>query len=157
MNIEFGGIVASTVKSQEEAMGLVEKLFDVAQPGTVFGEPVTIGDHTVITASEVRVSMGFGFGSGGGSGPSQPASEGEGEAEAEAEAQGTGVGFGGGGGGGGVSGGRPVATIIVGPDGVRVEPVVDPTKIALAFFTTLGAMLMVLGRMRAASRKWGDS
>lgn len=63
-----------------------------------------------------------------------------------------GLGFGLGGGGGGVASGRPVAVISVGPDGVQVRPVVDPTKIALAALTTLGAMLMMLGRMRSASR-----
>jgi uncharacterized spore protein YtfJ len=62
-----------------------------------------------------------------------------------------GTGFGGGGAGGGVSMGRPVATINIGPNGVQVQPVVDVTKIGLAFFTTIGAMLMMLGRMRRAS------
>jgi hypothetical protein len=36
--------------------------------------------------------------------------------------------------------------------GLRIEPVVDVTKIGLAFFTTMGAMLLMLGRMRRASR-----
>jgi hypothetical protein len=44
--------------------------------------------------------------------------------------------------------GRPVAVISVGPSGVRVEPVVDPTKIALAFFTMLGALFMSWRAMR---------
>ena len=56
-------------------------------------------------------------------------------------------------GGGGGSAGRPVAAIIIGPEGVRVEPVVDVTKIALAVFTTAGAMLLMLGRMNSTSRK----
>lgn len=149
MSEEWGGIVASAVKSQEDAMALVNKLFDVAQPSAVYGEPVTVGEHTVITASEVKVGMGFGFGAGGGS--NTEAAENEGTPEAEEAA----TGFGTGGGGGGVSGGRPVAAISIGPDGVRVDPVVDATKIALAFFTTLGAMFMMLNRMRAASRRLG--
>jgi uncharacterized spore protein YtfJ len=130
-------------------MALVEKLFDVAQPSAVYGEPVAIGDHTVITASEVKVGMGFGFGAGG-----APGAEGAGD-EAVTEEGEAGAGFGSGGGGGGVSGGRPVAAISVGPDGVRVDPVVDATKIALAFFTTLGAMFMMFSRMRTASRRLG--
>jgi hypothetical protein len=44
--------------------------------------------------------------------------------------------------------GRPVAVIAVGPAGVQVIPVVDRTKIAIAMFTTLGSMLILLGRMR---------
>jgi uncharacterized spore protein YtfJ len=115
----------------------------------VYGEPATIGDHTVITASEVKVGMGFGFGGGG-----APGVEGAG-AEAETEGAEAVAGFGSGGGGGGVSGGRPVAAISVGPNGVRVDPVVDVTKIALALFTTLGAMFMMFSRMRGTSRRLG--
>ena len=142
MSEDLSGIVASAVKSQEDAMALVEKLFDVAQPSAVYGEPAAIGDHTVVTASEVKVGMGFGFGGGG-----APGAEGSGGEAA--------AGFGSGGGGGGISGGRPVAAISVGPSGVRVDPVVDVTKIALAFFTTLGAMFMMFSRMRAASLRLG--
>ena len=134
MNEEFNKIVVTAVKNQEQAVELVGKLFAVAQPGAVYSEPVTVGEHTVITASEVKVGMGFGFGGGGAAGIE--AAEGEAKSENEPQDEGEGVGFGGG--GGGVSGGRPVAVISIGPEGVRVEPVVDPTKIALAFFTTLG-------------------
>ena len=61
-------------------------------------------------------------------------------------------GFGRGGGGGGGTTARPVAAIIMGPDGVRVEPIVDPTKIAIAFFTAFGAMMIALRKMRQASQ-----
>jgi hypothetical protein len=44
-----------------------------------------------------------------------------------------------------------MAVINIGPSGVRVEPVVDVTKIGLALFTTLGAMFMMLSRMRRAA------
>ena len=57
------------------------------------------------------------------------------------------------GGGGGVSGSRPVAAISIGPEGVCVQPVVDVTKIALAFLTAFGAMFMMFGRMKRASRE----
>jgi len=43
--------------------------------------------------------------------------------------------------------------IEIGPRGVRVEPVIDPTKIALAFFTTLGAMAMMWSRMSRGSKE----
>lgn len=150
MSEKSSGIVASTVKGQEDAKALVEKLFDVAQPSAVYGEPVTIGDHTIITASEVKVGMGFGFAAGGAPGAEGAAGENATEGEE------TPAGFGSSGGGGGASGGRPVAAISVGPNGLRVDPVVDITKIALAFFTTLGAMLMMFSRMRAASRRLGS-
>jgi len=151
MSDEFNKVVVTAAKNQEQAMELVEKLFAVAQPGAVFGEPVTAGEYMVITASEVSVAAGVGYGVGGGA-SSEP---GEDTATSEDEPQGEGgesSGFGGGGGGGGVSMGRPVAVINIGPQGVQVEPVVDATKIALAFFTTLGGMFIMLGKMRRASR-----
>jgi uncharacterized spore protein YtfJ len=151
MSDEFNKFVATAVENQEQAAEVVERLFAVARPGAVYGEPVTVGEHTVITASEVKVGMGFGYGSGGGVGL-KPA-EGEAASEDEAQDEGDGVGFGTGGGGGGVSGGRPVAVINIGPGGVRVEPVVDVTKIALAFFTTFGSMFFMLSKMRKASKK----
>ena len=149
MSKEFNKIVATAVKNQEQAAELVEKLFAVAQPGAVYSEPVTVGEHTVITASEVKVGMGFGFGLGGGTG-AEPG-EGETESKDEPRDERAGTGYGGGGGGGGVSGGRPVAVISIGPEVVQVEPVVDATKIALAFFTTLGSMFFMLSKMRKSS------
>ena len=143
---EFDKVVATTEQSQERAAQVVEKLFDVTQPNAVYSEPVAAGDHTIITAAEVSVGMGYGFGMGGGSGRGGPSpSEDEDEA---AVSEGEGTGMGGGGGGGGASNARPVAVISVGPEGVAVEPVVDPTKIAIAFFTTLGSMAFMLSRMR---------
>ena len=150
MSDEFDKVVVTAEKSQDRAAEVVEKLFAVAQPGSVFAEPVTAGDRTVITASEVSVGMGFGLGIGGGegrSGPKKETNEGE-PLEDEAECEGEGSGLGGGGGGGGASLARPVAVISVGPEGVQVEPVVDPTKIAIALFTTLGSMFFMLSRMR---------
>jgi uncharacterized spore protein YtfJ len=143
MSEDFAGFEVRMAESQEQARELVEKLFSVAEPGAVFGEPVQVGEHTVITASEVTVGMGFGSGGGFGSG-SQAEEEGEGSQE------GSGGGYGSGGGGG--AGGRPVAAIIAGPDGVRIEPIVDVTKLGLAALTALGGMLLTLSRMRKASR-----
>ncbi len=133
------------VTSAEGMRGISEKLIEKAGAQAVFSEPVTQGDYTVITAAEVFTAVGSGYGVGQGSnqlGEADDPSEG-------AETEGTtGSGSGGGGGGGGAVNGRPVAVIIVGPGGVRVEPVVDVTKIGLAFLTTLGAMALTLGRMR---------
>jgi hypothetical protein len=47
---------------------------------------------------------------------------------------------------------RPVAVITIGPEGVQVEPVVDRTKIALAFFTLIGGIALALNKMIKASR-----
>jgi uncharacterized spore protein YtfJ len=124
-------IDGSLVQSDGAAFGTITKLFDVYQPGVVFSEPHTIGDNTVITAAEVYVGMGIGFGSGSSSKGSESDKS-----------------NGGGGGGGGASAGRPIAAIIVTPRGVQVEPIVDVTKIALAFFTMLGAIFMAWRTMR---------
>lgn len=117
------------LESQESTLETIDRLFDVYTPGIVFGEPVKVGDTTVITAAEVHVGMGVGFGSGSGEGE-----EGEGG--------------GGGGGGGGASTGRPIAAIVIDKNGARVEPIVDVTKIVLAFFTTIGALFMLWRSMR---------
>ena len=131
----------SILKNQENAQEILEKFIETARPTSVFAPPVTAGEYTVITASEVYAGMGIGFGGGGGSGPAaseepsddqppgeQPATEME---EVDQLAPGSGVGYGGG--GGGMTMGRPVAAITIGPDGVSVEPIVDATKIAIAF------------------------
>lgn len=43
---------------------------------------------------------------------------------------------------------RPVAIVIASPEGVRIEPVVDFTKIGLALITAWGFMLSMIMRMR---------
>lgn len=146
MSDETDKVLDSVIKSQAQNLELMEKLFAVAQPGAVYGEPVASGEYAVITASEILVAAGSGYGVGGGTGAETLETETAVEGEED-----EGTGFGGGGGGAGVSMGRPVATIDIGPNGVQVQPVVDVTKIGLAFFTTIGAMLMMLGRMRRAS------
>ena len=146
MSDETDKVLDSVIKSQAQNLELMEKLFAVAQPGAVYGEPVASGEYAVITASEILVAAGSGYGVGGGTGAETLETETAVEGEED-----EGTGFGGGGGGAGVSMGRPVATIDIGPNGVQVQPMVDVTKIGLAFFTTIGAMLMMLGRMRRAS------
>ncbi len=150
MSDKLEDVVVTAVKNQQQGQELLEKLIAVAQPGAVYGAPVAVGDYTLITASEVTVNVGFGYGIGGGSGAQPASGETAGEEKAQDKMEGTG--FGGGGGGGGFSGARPVAVVVVGPTGVHVEPVVDPTKIALAFFTTLGAMAIMARRMMRRPR-----
>jgi len=106
----------------------------------VYGEPIQQGDQTIIPAAEVLSIAGFGVGYGYGQG-TEAAREG-------GEPGDTGSGGGGGGGGGGRILSRPVAVIIATPDGVRVKPVVDVTKIVLAWITALGFIMATLMRMR---------
>jgi uncharacterized spore protein YtfJ len=136
-------------KREEQLSRVLEKIYSAAQPGAVYSEPVTAGNYTVITASEIAAGGGFGSGLGFGLPTTPPKQQGE---TSGREAQPTNSGGGGMGGGGGSSG-RPVAIIIIGPDGVTVKPVVDVTKIALAGVTAWGTMLMLLRRMRKASRR----
>lgn len=147
MNDDINNIIAEAEKSQQRSFELMEKLLAVAQPGSVYSQPVQSGEHTVITASELMAGIGFGYGVGGGSAPSsvKPGSEGESQTPA-------GSGVGGGGGGGGMSTGRPVAVVTLGPEGVQVKPVVDVTKLGLAAFTTFGAMFLTLRKMRRPGR-----
>src|SRR5690606_19421305 len=94
-----------------------------ARPEAVFAEPLTADGRTVIGAAEVLV--GAGFGSGGGFGPAAEGKEDKGPA-VSVEGGGIGAGV------GGFAQSRPVAVIIIDQSGVRVEPVVDVTKIGLA-------------------------
>lgn len=135
MSEELNKLIIESAPNQESVNKLLGKLFDVTQPGVVFSEPVAAGEYTIITASEVTANFGAGFGGGGGFGPE----------DAETGQPG---GVGGGGGGGGATMARPVAAISIGPDGVKVQPIVDPTKFGIAIATAVGAMFMALGRMR---------
>lgn len=131
-------------EQQREGAEVLTNLTAVADVRAVFADPVESGEYMVITASENMAGLGFGGGFGGGSG-----SMGGQETEARGN---EGTGFGGGSGGGGGAQSRPVAAIIIGPDGVRVEPIVDVTKFMLALFTTLGSMALMFARMQSKSR-----
>jgi uncharacterized spore protein YtfJ len=130
---------AERLAAEAEALQVIQdiavKYLASASVEAVYGKPQKVGDTLIIPTAEVVNGLGFGLGSGSGSGgPGGP----EG-------ASGSGSGAGGGAGGGLHT--RPVAIIIASPEGVRVEPVVDATKIALALFTTLGFMFGMLFRM----------
>jgi uncharacterized spore protein YtfJ len=133
----FNKLIIESVPDQKSANELIGRLFDVTRPDAVYSQPITVGEHIIINASEYTAGMGVGYGGGGGTGPAV------GE---EANEPG---GYGGGGGGGGTTMARPVATIIVSPSGVRVEPIVDVTKIAITMFTALGAMAMAMRKMKS--------
>ena len=81
--------------------GVVGELREISKSETIIGEPITVGDRTVIPV--VKISVGFG--AGGGQGESDKA----------------GTGFGGGGGGGARI--EPAAFIIMDKDGISLLPV----------------------------------
>lgn len=109
---------------------ILNKFLSSASVETVYGAPVEHGEQLIIPSAEVLSGMGFGMGTGFGSSENED------------------VGGGGGGGGGGRVLSRPVAVIISGPQGVRVEPIVDVTKLAMAMFTAMGFMVGMAMRMR---------
>lgn len=130
----------STQAAEPLTVQFFDRLFGAARASAVYSEPVTVGAYTLITASEVI--GGGGFGNGRGFGPAaSPGVE---------PTRPAGAGGGGSGGGGGASG-RPVAVIVVGPDGVQVKPIFDVTKLGLAALTTWTAMLVTILRMRRAT------
>lgn len=112
----------------------LDKFLDTANVYAVYGEPIEHGETAVIPTAEVLSVMGFGVGYGF-------------SPTIEQDERSRGGGAGGGGGGRVLS--RPVAVIVASPEGVRVEPVVDVTKIALAALTAAGFMLGMLLRMRS--------
>ncbi len=133
--------IARTIEGgQDKVAAMTERLTQMARSNAVFGDPVTNGDTTVITASEVFAAMGMGFGTGGGTAPEQPGSDGHASATAG--------GSGGGGGGGGTATARPIATITIRPSGVDVVPILDVTKLGLA------AMSMLTGIGVMWARAW---
>lgn len=122
---------------RDSSLDTIEQVMDslhaAASVEAVFGAPVKQRDTLIIPAAEVVAVSGFGVGQGFG-GPG---------------------GAGGGGGGGGSAYARPVAVIIVSPEGVRVEPIFDYTKIALAGVTFAAFAVGMLARLRQARRTFG--
>ncbi len=123
-------VQATPADPTEQALS---KLLIAASADAVFGEPVVNGNTTIIPCSEVVIGMGMGSGGG-------PADE-----------NGKSTGSGSGGGGGARS--RPIAAIIITPDEVRVEPILDITKIVLASLTTGAFILLWIGRLFLMGRR----
>lgn len=143
MRDKLGALIGSVDKTEEQLLSGMQGIFSAARASAVYGEPQQVGDQMLITVSEVSAGGGFGFGRGIGTAS---------EEETATDSDGVSAGGGGGGGGGGGSTARPVAVILVGPDGVKVKPVVDVTKIALAAITAWGVMIPTLVRIARASR-----
>lgn len=112
----------------------LDRFIKTVNVSAVFGEPVKAGENVIIPTAQVMGGMGFGAGFGSGR-------QGRGE-----EAGNTGEG----GGSGGRSMSRPVAAVVASPEGVRVEPVIDKTRITLTGMIA-GALLglMFIRRLRA--------
>jgi uncharacterized spore protein YtfJ len=109
-----------------------ERFFRNAVVSAVYGSPAKQGRSLVIPAAEIVAVFGFGFGGGG----VEP-----GAVDGDTAA-------GSGGGGGGYSLARPVCMIVMTPEGVRQEPILDLTKLGLAAFTAVGVVATMAYRMR---------
>ncbi len=118
----------------------MERLLSAADSAKVFGSALVSGESTVITAAEVVAGGGFGSGMGFGL-PNGRGGATEGQKDESSESPTAGAGGGGGGGGGSM--GRPVAVITVNPDGIRVKPILDLTKIILTGVAA-GVSLIIL-------------
>jgi len=92
----------------------IKELHDRAGTRTVFGDPLVIRGRTIVPVARVRYAFGMGMGQG------RKRPEGEDGTVGE-----------GGGGGGGVSV-KPLAVVEVTDTAVRVVPIVDATRLALA-------------------------
>jgi uncharacterized spore protein YtfJ len=119
----------------------MKSFLETASVNRVYGAPIEVGTMKIIPAAENLVIMGFGAGAGYGS------ADFEGTEEKSSPGEGTGEGGGGGGGGGGRTLSRPVAVIIATPEGVRVEPVADRTKVIMAAITAAGFVAGMFLRM----------
>ena len=140
--------------SFEFARAEIDKLMAVANVEAVYGKPIHHNDTIIIPVSEVFAVMGVGGGSEIVEGELVEEAE-EVEHEAEVEEEKLQSSTGAGGGGGGYTFARPVALVIAGPDGVRVEPVFDRTKVALAAFTAFGFMFATMARMLSRRPRFG--
>ena len=131
----------------DELKALLEKIGSVGDEvnvDAVFGKPETVGERVLIPVAEIAYGFGAGLGIGGPGSSFEECGdecceecgdeccdeEGDESCECECHAEHS---EGAGGGGGGAGGrARPIAYIEIGPDGTKVEPIMDEQKIALA-------------------------
>ena len=119
----------------------MESFLGTASVDRVYGSPIEVGTTIIIPTSENLVIMGFGAAAGYGRGNFDGDEEDSKPGEVNGEAGG------GGGGGGGRTLSRPVAVVIATPEGVRVEPVADRTKVIMAAITAAGFVAGMFLRM----------
>ncbi len=118
----------------EDIFQAIQDLRDKASVSAVYGEPVTVGERTIIPVADIKYAFGLGYGEGRAPGEEQEESQAGGE---------------GGGGGGGVAA-RPVAVLEITADGVTVKPVMDEGRVALAgIFTGIWTIYWLSKTIRA--------
>jgi len=122
--------MSSAMAQVEDTM---EQFLSAANVNAVYGMPIEQGDQLIIPSAEVLSIAGFGMGYGSGS-------------DASGETPSSGEGGGGGGGGRVLS--RPVAVIVATNNQVQIKPVIDLTKVILAWITALGFLFATMMRMR---------
>ena len=124
--------VEMEINDPGQAIDMIQETLDAfletADVSKVYAEPVEHEGSLIVPAAEVVAGMGFGAGYGVG-----------GHLDKDG---------GGSGGGGGKAFARPVAVIIADKNGVRVEPVIDPTKVALAALTAFGFIFGTIAKMK---------
>lgn len=147
MMVVNNGTKSHVVENERDSHAMMNGFLKVADVESVYSDPVEKDGVTIIQAAEIIASGGFGFGEGSAIGPAE--TEGLEDSTTSNEMP---TGEGRGGGGGGFFTGRPVAAIIIENNQVRVEPIVDVTKVALAFFTMLGSLAFMLINMRSIAR-----
>jgi uncharacterized spore protein YtfJ len=121
----------------DELKALLEKIGSIGDEinvDAVFGKPETVGERVLIPVAEITYGFGAGMGTAGPACCCEESGDEEEDESCECECEcheehGEGAGGGGGGAGGRA---RPIAYIEVGPDGTKVEPIMDEQKIALA-------------------------
>ena len=109
----------------------ISQIEKVLSSKTVVGEPITVGDTTLIPL----LSMGFGFGAAGGAGKTDSKQGNEGLK----------------GGAGGAGGMRPIAIIVIDKDGVRIEPIKSSVAAAIEKLSE-----KVPGVVEKIADKWGE-
>lgn len=104
----------------EDIFKAIEDMRDKASVTAVYGEPVAVGERTIIPVADIKYGFGLGYG--------------EGPSRSDEEEEPPPVGQGGGAGGGIAA--RPVAVLEVTDEGVEVKPVTDEGRIAVAGILT---------------------
>jgi len=122
----------------DELFTRLDELQKSANVNAVFGQPVQVGEKTVIPIASVSYGFGLGFG--------------------EQEEQDGEVNLGGGGGAGAVA--KPLGLVEITPESTRVETVVDEQRViragmllgAWSIFWIANALIRILSRSRRDAR-----
>jgi uncharacterized spore protein YtfJ len=122
-----------------------EKMGELARSDLIAGAPIEVGGVTIVALS--RIGVGFGGGGGEGEGDFREMHAKKHGGPPFEQGKGTGLGAGA---GGKV---RPVAVVIFGPDGVRVEPIPDRKGLLDKIFDRIPELIDLA--QRSADKKCG--